>query len=260
MHPLGLDRDWWVPLERFIAPERRLFSLLLIFSVAIHGAGMALVGIRGVRGTSAPFTGPSVTLMPSGGGGGAGTESLRLSLKLEDPSSIALPRLVSLFEHAAPPAALAAPLDPAPPEGLVGVRQILPGGVGGIGDMAARMPLERPRIARPPEIGLGTPSAVGRILVGSGLARRLLGSPTRLETVRGQRPLEGPTVVSIGVGADGVVREAVVVVSSGSSAQDGEALRLARGMKFSPNDDRETAWSSVGFYWPEAAVAAGEGP
>lgn len=261
MHPLGLERDWWVPLERFIAPERRLFSLLLILSLLIHGTGMALVGIQGIPGSAAPFTGPSVILLPPGELPGAGPESLRLSLKLEDPSAIALPRLISLFERAEPPPPAAPPLEPAQPESLVGMRQALPAGIGGPEAMAARMPLGRPHMARPPETEPVTPAAVGRILVGSGLAPRLLGGQTRLATLRGEgAALEGPTVVSIGVGPDGMVRETVVVVSSGSPDQDGEALRLVRGLKFSPCDDRETAWSPVAFYWPEAGPGSGEGP
>ncbi|MCC6356558.1 MAG: hypothetical protein IT577_21940 [Verrucomicrobiae bacterium] len=259
MHPLGLDREWWLPLERFIAPERRLFSLLLIVSLAIHGAGMALVGIGGVPGSAVTFGGPSVTLLPVGEATGAGPESLRLSLKLEDPSAVALPRLVSLFALAQPPGPAAAPMEPAQPEGLMGVRQASPAGIGGIEEMEARMPLGRPRISRVPESEPVARQMVGRILVGAGLAPRYLGAPAALDPMPGDQPLDGPTVVSIGVDPDGLVREAVVVVSSGSSGHDGQALRLASGLRFAAGEGREIAWGSATFYWPMVPPSPREG-
>lgn len=257
---MGIDRDWWVPLERFIAPERRLFSVLLIFSLAAHVAGMALVGSKSIPDTALPFGGPSVTLMPARDAVGAGSDALRLSLRLDDPSAIALPRLNSLFAHAVPPSVGTAPLAPAEPESLIGANQILPAEVGGLAEMAGRMPLGRPQLAtaRVPN----PPAAVlaSGVLVGSGLAERFVGDPMRLDPVRVEGKLEGPTVVSVGVAEDGMVHEAVVVASCGSPEQDAEALRLVRGLRFAPSADRGVLWAPVAFYWADANPESGKRP
>jgi TonB family protein len=261
MHPLGIDRDWWVPLERFIAPERRLLSFLLVLSLVVHGVGMALVGGKGVQDGGLSFGGPSVILLPAGEVVGAGPEALALSLRLDDPSAIALPRLASLFSHAVAPGVETAPLGPAEAENLIGMRQALPAGVGGLAEMAERMPSGRPQLGTPRVAGTGFAAVGGRVLVGSGLAGRLVGGPKRLDPVRTEGRMEGPTVVSAGVDAEGMVREAVVVGSCGVPDQDVEALRMVRDLRFAPAPkDHGVVWSPVAFYWAEADPAPGEGP
>jgi TonB family protein len=259
IHPLEMVWGWWAPLERFIGPERRLFGLLLILSLLIHGAGLALVGVETPAGPTSFFVGPTVTVLPPAEVAGAGPESLRLSLALEDPSDIALPRLISLFAHANPPAAVAAPLEPAQPE-VLAARPVLPAEIGGLDAMAARMAFGRPHPAKVP---VGEPKPAGaeaRVLVGSLLAARFMGGVPRLEAVRRERPLEGPTVVSVGVGPEGMVREALVVTSCGAPEQDAVALRLVHGFRFTPVENRETVWSPVAFYWSEEGSASVEGP
>jgi len=259
IHPLEMVWGWWAPLERFIGPERRLFSLLLILSLVIHGAGLALVGVETPPGSTSFLVGPTVTVLPLAEAAGAGPESLRLSLRLEDPSDIALPRLVSLFAHANPPAAVAAPLEPAQPE-VLAARPVLPAEIGGLDAMAARMAFGRPHPAQVP-LSDPTPSgAEARVLVGSLLATRFVGGAPRLEALRRERPLDGPTVLSVGVGPEGMVREAVVVTSCGAPEQDAVALRLIRGLRFAPVEDRDTVWSPVAFYWSEGGSASVGGP
>lgn len=255
MHPLEMVWGRWAPLERFIPPDRRLLSLLVIVSLVIHGAGLALMDLENISTRGSSIVHPSVTLL-DGSAGGSGPDSLRLSLKLEDPSAIALPRLTPLFAHADPPSAEAARMGPTAPQILPPASDGLPTGVGGLESMSARMPFGRPDF-RDVQIDEPVPARMdGRLIVGSALAGRFLGGAPRLETLRKGMPLEGPTVVSIGVGPGGRVREAVVVTTCGISEQDAAALWLANGLRFSAAQDAKTTWSSVAFYWsvegPEA--------
>lgn len=260
MHPLDMVWGRWAPLEKFIPPDRRLLSLLIIVSLLAHGAAMTLISLKAAPRGSSLFINPSVTFLGEGAGDGAGPESLRLSLRLEDPSAIALPRLTPLFAHADPPTAEVAPMAPTTPRELGPANDMLPAGVGGLQAMSSRMPFGRPDFGEVPVDEPAPNDIEGRLVVGSALAGRLLGPAPRLETLRKDTPLEGPTVVSIGVGPGGRVKEAVVVTSCGIPEQDAVALWLVNGLRFAATANPETAWSTVAFHWAVEGLASEEEP
>jgi len=91
----------------------------------------------------------------------------------------------------------------------------------------------------------------------NGLATRVLTRPPELPVITSETPLR-PSVVRIGVSAEGSVRYAILQRSSGQESADQTALAVARGLEFEPNSGPgtvEVSWGLVRFLWLTALPA-----
>ena len=82
-----------------------------------------------------------------------------------------------------------------------------------------------------------------------------------LPALGGPTPIK-PTQVRVGVGADGLVRYALLDRSSGNEAVDAQAVLLARQIRFETEDNSVSptlAWGVVRFLWATQAPAATNG-
>lgn len=94
-------------------------------------------------------------------------------------------------------------------------------------------------------------STVSTFRIEGDLADRSVVRAPALPAISSETPLR-PTQVRVGVGADGTVRYAMLQRSSGNETVDAQAVELARGMCFEPQNspaNHATTWGSLRLYW-----------
>ena len=254
---LHLPRELPLHLDRWILPEYRLASLMILLSLAAHAAFVLLLPVAPPSEGRGRRAAPEVTFLPPAVRlASAALPDLMYQVTYDDPSAIAIPRA----GRGVPP-----PRADLPPGGTAGESRLeelrppvtaLTGGSQNAAEIAALLGASRPRPPRDPRAAVPEPPPVRtEWRLPDGLVP--VGPPPGLPVAAADRPLKA-TQLQVLVSAEGRVDAVFVEASCDALKHDAEAVAAARRLRFEA-PRRGAGWHPVTVLWAQRGAEAGPG-
>ena len=246
MNPQPLHELW----ELLLPPERRWLGLIVLISLAGHGACFFLFKVQPVASAGLPARPGQVTListaLPARAGSSAGGGMIWMEWR--DPSVIALPRSplpgltgnlrLPQWKQEEPAGAATAPLsfhEFTPRADMASLSQQ-------VSDDLKELKME------PKGVQIETPPPLSGTIVQitGALSERVITKKTELSQPPADRDLKA-TVLSLSVNMQGVVENVLVDTSCEDSAIDQVAVRELKNWRFGPAPALQ--WGKAFIYW-----------
>jgi TonB family protein len=260
LHLPHLPRELPLHLDRWILPEYRLASLMVLLSLLFHVAVVVFLPVAPLPEAKGRPATPDVTfLSPAARMTAAALPELAYQVMYDDPAAIAVPR----FGHGAP--APRAGLQPGGTAGASRLEELLPPAtaLSGGGENAAQVASEWGAVRpQPPRDTRGTRSDPPPAHTAWGFppALALVEPVPDLGAAEADRPLKA-TLLQVAVTPEGRVSSVFVQASCESLKLDALAVAAARRFHFDPARN-PAGWHTVAVNWAQrtpAEVPAAEG-
>lgn len=91
------------------------------------------------------------------------------------------------------------------------------------------------------------------VVIGQDVVARLVSDLPNLSAQVTDQPLV-PTVIRVEISPNGIVESALIEVSSGNLNLDKEAVQMSLKLRFSPDFEKASVWSTFTYYWLQTST------